>query len=227
MEPIRSDPPEPGFLEGAKALARKAGAVFIFDEISAGLRMNTGGAHLTFGVTPDIAVFSKALGNGYQSARSGTGAVMQAAQGTFISSTCWTERTGPAAAIATLRKHRALDVGEHLMAIGESVQRGWRAAAEKAGLRIDVGGIYPLSHFGFEGGKPQEKKALFVQLMLDRGFLASTICYAMAAHRDEHVAAYLAAVEEAFGVIARADRDGTLEKQLRGRPSSVGFKRIT
>jgi glutamate-1-semialdehyde 2,1-aminomutase len=227
MEPIRNDPPAAGFLESVKEMASQAGAVFIFDEISSGLRMNTGGAHLTFGVSPDIAVFSKALGNGYPiGAVLGTGTVMQSAQSTFISSTCWTERIGPAAALATLRKHRALDLGKHLMAIGERVQSGWQDAAQKTGIHIHAGGIYPLSHFAFEGKKPQEKKALFVQIMLDEGFLASTSFYAMGAHRDHHVTSYLAAVETAFAIIARAEADDSLERQLRGRPASVGFQRI-
>jgi glutamate-1-semialdehyde 2,1-aminomutase len=227
MEPIRNEPPQAGFLETVKEMAHKAGAVFIFDEISSGLRMNSGGAHLTFGVDPDVAVFSKALGNGYPiGAVIGTGTVMQSAQGTFISSTCWTERIGPVAAIATLRKHRALDLGKHLMTVGEKVQRGWQAAGAKTGLGVDVGGIYPLSHFVFTGQKPQEKKALFVQLLLDRGFLASTSFYAMGSHRQEHVTSYLAAVDDAFAAIARASDDGSLERQLRGKPASVGFKRI-
>jgi glutamate-1-semialdehyde 2,1-aminomutase len=227
MEPTRNDPPLPGFLESAKAMAHKAGAVFIFDEISAALRMNTGGAHLTLGVNPDIAVFSKALGNGYPiGAILGTGTVMQSAQSTFISSTCWTERIGPAAAIATLRKHRALDLGKHLVDMGQKVQKGWQLAAKNAGVVIEVGGMYPMSHFSFHGANPQEKEAFFVQQLLDEGFLASTSFYAMGTHRDEHVALYLAAAERAFAGIAKAERDGSLPRQLRGLPTAVGFKRI-
>ena len=112
------------------------------------------------------------------------------------------------------------------MAVGERVQRGWQLAGQKAGIGIETGGIYPLSHFSFSGPKPQEKKALFVQLLLEKGFLASTNFYAMGAHRDEHVTSYLAAVDQAFAAIASAERDGSLERLLRGRPASVGFKRI-
>ncbi len=65
MEPIRSDQPKDGFLRKVRDIADATGAVLIFDEISAGFRMNTGGAHMVLGITPDIAVFSKALGNGY------------------------------------------------------------------------------------------------------------------------------------------------------------------
>ena len=229
MEPIRNDPPQPGFLEAVKAMAHAAGAVFVFDEISSGLRLNTGGAHLTFGVTPDLAVFSKALGNGYPiGAIIGTGAVMQSAQATFISSTCWTERLGFVAALATLRKHRRLDLGKHLVDMGQKVQRGWQAAAAQAGVPIHVGGIYPMGHFSFDGDAlaARQKKAFFVQQLLDDGFLASTSFYAMGAHRDQHVTSYLEAAACAFAAIAKADRDGSLERQLRGRPAAVGFNRI-
>ena len=126
MEPIRDLPAEPGFIEGVRELVDRAGALLVMDEISAGFRMNTGGAHLVLHpVTPDMAVFSKALGNGYPiAAIIGTTSVMQAAQSTFISSTNWTERVGPAAAVAVIKKYRALDVSRRLVALGERVQAG-------------------------------------------------------------------------------------------------------
>ncbi|MGH9345269.1 MAG: aminotransferase class III-fold pyridoxal phosphate-dependent enzyme, partial [Terriglobia bacterium] len=115
MEPIRSQEPAPGFLESVRGLADECGAVLIFDEVTAGFRLNTGGAHLRYGVTPDIAVFAKAISNGYpMAAVIGKGSVMQAAQESFISSTYWTERIGPAAALATIRKHRRCDVSKQL-----------------------------------------------------------------------------------------------------------------
>ena len=107
MEPIRDLDPEPGFIEGVRALADEAKAVLIMDEISAGFRLTTGGAHLVVHkIVPDIAVFSKALGNGYPiAAVIGKANPMEAAQNSFISSTCWTERIGPTAAIATIDEH--------------------------------------------------------------------------------------------------------------------------
>ncbi|MBF0297159.1 MAG: aminotransferase class III-fold pyridoxal phosphate-dependent enzyme [Oligoflexia bacterium] len=57
--------PKPGYLQEMQKLARHYGAVLIFDEIRSGFRVNLGGAQKEFGVTPDLAVFGKALGNGY------------------------------------------------------------------------------------------------------------------------------------------------------------------
>jgi len=227
MEPIRNEQPQPGFLEGVEALADEAGAVFIFDEISSGFRLNSGGAHLLFGIVPDIAVFSKAIGNGFPiAAIIGKANVMEVAQDTFISSTMWTERVGPAAAIATINKHRKFNVADHLVKIGTQVQEGWNNAARKNGLNIKTGGIPPLSHFSFECDNALSMKALFIKLMLEKGFLASTLFYSMFAHSDRQLTSYLKSVEEAFAQISSAHKKGIIEKLIGGRPSASGFRRL-
>ncbi len=176
IEPVRNHPPEAGFLEGIRNISSEIGAVLIFDEITVGWRLNTGGVHLVHGTTPDMAVFAKAISNGYpMSAIIGVKSVMQAAQRSFISSTFWTERIGPVAALATIRKHRSCNVPEHLKAIGECVQSGWRKAAENSGLAIDITGMPPLSHFSFEDDEMQALRTLFTQMMLDKGFLATDV----------------------------------------------------
>ena len=228
MEPIRSEQPLPGFFDRVRAIADEIKAVLIIDEISAGFRINSGGAHLVLGIKPDMAVFSKALGNGYPiAAIIGKGEVMDAAQSTFISSTYWTERIGPTAGIATIKKHQKVNAGKHLMDIGIKIQRGWQDCADKNGLVIDIGGIPPLSHFSFNGDNPMAIKAYFVQLMLERGFLASTLFYAMYAHQDEHVISYLRAVDEAFYEVFTAKQKETLDIMLKGEPASQGFTRLT
>lgn len=227
MEPIRNEQPQPGFLEGVRSFADKAGAVFIFDEISSGFRLNSGGAHLMFKVIPDMAVFSKAMGNGYPiAAIIGKSKIMEAAQDTFISSTMWTERTGPAAAIATINKHRKLNVADHLVSLGTKVQEGWNKAARRNDLNIKTGGIPPLGHFSFEYDNALSMKALFVQLMLEKGFLASTLYYAMHAHTEECVNLYLNAVNGAFSRVAEIITEGSLDK-LDIKPATAGFKRLT
>jgi glutamate-1-semialdehyde 2,1-aminomutase len=227
MEPIRTEEPEPQFLEGVRAIADATGAVFIIDEISAGFRMNSAGAHMLYDIVPDIAVFSKALGNGYPiAAVVGKGEVMEAVQSTFISSTMWTERIGPTAALATIKKHNNVDAGTHLIAIGNHVQQGWTRLGEKNGLRIQVGGIPPLSHFSFEHEDGLAMKALFVQLMLEKGFLASTLFYAMYAHQASHVQQYLRAVDEALGEICQASQKENVHDCLKGPPASTGFGRL-
>ncbi|WP_029896942.1 aminotransferase class III-fold pyridoxal phosphate-dependent enzyme [Desulfohalovibrio reitneri] len=227
MEPTRGAEPAPGFLPGVRELADSCGAVLILDEISAGFRLTTGGAHLLYGLTPDMAVFSKALGNGYPiSAVIGRGEVMDAARYCFISSTNWTERTGPAAALATIGKFRRMDAASHLMRLGQAVQEGLRELAAKHGLPMDVGGMKPMTHFSFKDGDPHALKALFVQEMLDRDILASTLCYMMHAHTMDDVGAYLQAADEALAVVAEARAAGDAEGRLRGASSVAGFKRM-
>jgi len=228
MEPIRNMEPQPGFMEGVRALADEVKAVLIMDEISSGFRLTTGGAHLVLGnVAPDIAVFSKALGNGYPiAAVIGTTSVMEAAQTSFISSTNWTERIGPTAAIATIKKHLKENVAAHLVQLGQKVQQGWSEIAQQYGISIHVGGMKPMSHFSFEGEHNNALKAYLIQLMLEQGFLASNLYYAMYAHTDEHVQAYLNAMGCAFAGLSDALQKGDLIERLDGQVAQNGFKRL-
>lgn len=228
MEPIRDHEPEPGFLERVREIATEIGAVLVFDEITAGFRMNTGGIHLLYGVTPDIAVFAKAISNGYpMAAIIGVKEVMQAAQDTFISSTYWTEKIGPTAALATIRKYREENVAAHLIEVGRLIQKGWGEVADSTGLSLSVNGIPPLGHFTLEYENGQEIRTLFTQLMLEKGFLASNAFYATYAHQGVHVENYLAAAEDVFRVIVRAIENTEVESLLRGPVAHSGFQRLT
>jgi glutamate-1-semialdehyde 2,1-aminomutase len=227
MEPVRNIP-QPGFLEGVRAVADDTGAVLLFDEVTAGFRINAGGIHMALGVAPDIAVFAKALGNGYPiAAIVGREAVMSAAQDTFISSTAWTERVGSVAGLATLTKYRACGVAGHLVRMGERVLNGWTECAKSAGLPIELSGIAPLAHVAFKVDNARTVRTLFTQLMLDRGYLAKDAFYAMYAHTDAHIDGYLGACAEAFEIIAGAIGTGTVEQQLRGPVAHAGFQRLT
>lgn len=228
MEPIRNQPPQNGFLEEVRQIATQTGAVLVFDEVTAAWRFNTGGAHLLYRVAPDIAVFAKAISNGYpMAAVIGIERVMQAAQESFISSTYWTERIGPAAALATIRKHQRLQVPAHLEKIGKQVQSCWKSAAEQAGLALTVSGFPQLSHFSIHGNHALAARTLFTQWMLERGFLASNAFYANYAHSDDAVDAYAENVKEVFSELARAIEDGNVEKLLKGPVAHTGFTRLT
>jgi glutamate-1-semialdehyde 2,1-aminomutase len=228
MEPIRNLLPQAGFLEEVRRIATHNGCVLIFDEVTSAWRLNSGGAHLRYGVVPDVAVFAKAISNGYpMAAIVGTETVMQGAQESFISSTYWTERIGPTAALATIRKHQAQHVPVHLERIGKKVQACWQHAAEKTGLAISVSGLPQLAHFSIHGEHAQATRTLFTQRMLERGFLASNAFYANYAHSDGDVDAYAAAVKETFAELAHAIEAGTVKQLLQGPVAHVGFSRLT
>jgi glutamate-1-semialdehyde 2,1-aminomutase len=227
MEPVRGQEPQADFLKRVREISRRSGAVLVFDEISSGWRLTSGGAHLLYGVAPDMAVFAKAISNGYpMAAIIGVADVMQAFQSTFVSSTYWTERIGPAAALATIRKHRRCEVPKHLIEIGNLVKAGWRRAADRAGLAIKLGGIAPLASFAFDYPNAQTVRTLFTQLMLEKRFLATSGFYASYAHQPEHVESYLRAVEETFAVLAEAIEKKAVDRLLKGPVAHAGFYRL-
>ena len=211
-------------------MADATGATVIFDEISSGFRLNPGGVHLRYGVTPDLAVFSKALSNGYPiAAVIGTAAAMEAAQTTFISSTYWTERVGFAAALATIAKYRSLSVHERMSAAGKRVQDLWQREADKAGLDVHVGhpDMPPMSHLDFGGPDGPAMQTLLCQLMLERGILDSGAFYSTYAHTDEVIDRYADAVADVFPILAAAHARGDATDHLKGPVRHSGFQRLT
>lgn len=226
MEPAR-DKPDKVFLKKVKEIASSIKAVLIFDEITSGFRMNSGGMHLLLKINPDMAIFAKAMANGYPiGAVIGIQKVMQAAQSSFISSTNWSERTGFAAAIATIKKFRKKNVAEHLIRVGEKVQRGWQEAADKAGLKIKISGMAPLSHFSFNYPNDLAISTFFIQEMLKKGFLVSTQFKSSYAHKDKHIKEYLKAAGEVFYKIKDSLKKRNIEVLLKGPIAKRGFYRL-
>lgn len=229
MESVREHLPDKGFIEGIRKIADKIRAVLIFDEITSGFRITTGGAFKKFGVIPDIVVYGKALGNGFPiSAIVGKKQVMDAAQETFISSTFWTERTGPAAAIATIKKFQKYNVATHLVEMGKRITKGWEKAAKKNGLKIETHGIAPLTSFSLQyGDDSQALHTLFNQEMLGRGYLVTKAVYVSFAHTEEIVDKYLQRVDEVFEILKQVIEDKNVKKLLKGGIAYSDFKRLT
>ena len=228
MEPCRNAHPEKGFFEHIRERTRACGALWVIDEISAGFRMALGGAHLNYGVSPDIAVFAKALGNGHpMAAIIGTSDAMAGADYSFISSTYWTESVGPTAALATIHKMMKIDIPAHVAKIGTAVQERWRSFGAKHGLPVHVSRFPCLAHFAFQHEKGEALRTLYTQWMLERGFLAANHIYPCLAHTDEIVARYAESIDEVFGRIAEALARDEVEKRLGGPVAQFGFRRLT
>jgi glutamate-1-semialdehyde 2,1-aminomutase len=227
MEPTRGVDPAPGFLEGVRERADRAGVPLIFDEISAGWRYCLGGAHRLYGVNPDVAVFAKAMSNGFaMGAIIGRKEVMQACQESFISSTFWTEGVGPAAAIAAIRKMMKIDVPAHLYQLGTRVMEGWRSLAEKRDLPITVAGRPASCRLQFQHPENDALLTLMTTRMLDRGFLTAGSCSLTWAHQREHVERYLSALDEVFGELAEAIAMDDIPSRLKGPVKHSGFRRL-
>ncbi|VDS03075.1 3-aminobutyryl-CoA aminotransferase [Devosia equisanguinis] len=227
MEVARTFDPSPDFLRKVRELATAHGIVLIFDECTSGFRQSFGGLHTLYGVDPDMAVFGKALGNGYAvTAVIGRRAVMEAAQNSFISSTFWTERIGSAAALATLDVMEQTQSWEVITGIGVDITQRWRELAAKHGIEISTAGLPALTGFAFKGANAAAYKTLISQEMLERGYLAATSVYTCLAHTPDIVDGYFDALDPIFALIAKCEAGRDVSSLLRGPICHAGFKRL-
>jgi glutamate-1-semialdehyde 2,1-aminomutase len=227
MEVSRNFTPDPDFLIRVRQLATENGIVLIFDECTSGFRQAFGGLHKIYGVEPDMAVFGKALGNGYAvSAVIGRRDYMEAAQGTFISSTFWTERIGSAAALATLDVMDEVRSWETITATGIDITARWQALGEKHGLPLTTAGVPALTGFGFRSKNAQAYRTLITQEMLARGYLAATAVYTCTEHTPAIVDGYFEALDPIFALIRECEDGRDVLSLLKGPIAHSGFTRL-
>jgi glutamate-1-semialdehyde 2,1-aminomutase len=227
MEVSRNLGPAAGFLDKVRELATRRGIVLIFDECTSGFRQTFGGLHKLYAVEPDMAIFGKALGNGYAiTATIGRREVMEAAQTSFISSTFWTERIGPSAALKTLEVMQRTRSWEQITRIGADISARWLRLADEHGLAINVGGLPALASFAFAGPRALAYKTLLTQEMLAQGYLASTSVYVCTEHTPQIVANYFAALAPVFRLIRECEDGRDVNSLLKGPVCHGGFRRL-
>jgi glutamate-1-semialdehyde 2,1-aminomutase len=227
MEVSRNLGPADGFLQKVRELATQRGIVLIFDECTAGFRQTFGGLHKLYGVEPDMAVFAKALGNGYAiTATIGKREVMEAAQTSFISSTFWTERIGPTAALKTLEVMERTRSWEQITRTGSEVTARWKNLASKHGLSITTHGLPALTGYAFNSANALAYKTLITQEMLAKGYLAGTSVYVCTEHTPEVVDRYFSALEPIFELIKQCEEGRDVMSLLKGPVCHAGFKRL-
>jgi glutamate-1-semialdehyde 2,1-aminomutase len=227
MEVSRNEGPVNGFLEKVRRLATQRGIVLIFDECTSGFRQTYGGLHKLYGVEPDMAMFGKALGNGYAiTATIGRREVMEAAQSSFISSTFWTERIGPVAALKTLEVMERSRSWEAITAIGKVIAERWQGLAARHGLSISVSGLPALTGFTFNSPRHLEYKTLLTQEMLGRGYLAGTGVYVCTEHTSDVVDGFFSALDPVFALIKECESGRDVRPLLKGPVCHSGFKRL-
>ena len=228
MEVVRNFGPEDNFLQKVRDLATSKNIVLIFDECTSGFRETFGGIYKKYNVEPDIAMYGKTIGNGYAlTAVVGRKSVMESAQNTFISSTFWTERIGPTAALKTLEVMEELKSWDIITEQGTKMQKGWRDLAKKNDINITVNGIPSLSTYAFDSENAISYKTYVTQEMLKKGFLASTNFYACIAHTDDKIAAYLDALEDVYHTISQCEKGNkSINELLNGPVCHSGFKRL-
>lgn len=228
MEVMRNIEPHDGFLEKVRNLATENNIVLIFDECTSGFRETNGGLHKKYGVNPDLAMFGKALGNGYAiTAIIGRREVMEAAQTTFISSTFWTERIGPTAALKTIEVMEKMKSWERITKIGDEIKDGWKKLAIQNNLQLSLYGIPSLASFVIEGENSLAYKTFITQEMLSKGYLASNAVYACVEHSETIIGAYFDALEPVFNVIAECESGNKdIYSLLKSPVCHAGFKRL-
>lgn len=227
MEVVRNMGPEDNFLHKVRKLATDKGIVLIFDECTSGFRETFGGLHKKYGVEPDMAMFGKALGNGYAvTATIGKKEIMEAAQSTFISSTFWTERIGSAAGLKTLEVMEKVKSWETITATGLTMRDGWQKLADKHELAISHFGLPALTGFSFASEKNLFYKTLITQEMLSKGYLASNAVYVCTEHTQQVVDAYFENLDPIFALIKECEEGRDVEALLKGPVCHGGFKRL-
>lgn len=227
MEVFRNQEPEADFLQRVRRLATSSGAVLIFDECTSGFRETFGGLHKKYGVDPDIAVYGKALGNGYPiTAVVGRRSVMDAAQSTFISSTFWTERIGPVAALETLRQMEDLRSWEKVTDLGKYYRQVISEVFTNREVEISFSGLPAISTFVIGKTNHQEWKTLITEKMLGKSYLASTLFYPSTLHTRKIIDRFASQMDELLIEVQKLGGERAVQKMLKYPVAQSGFSRL-
>ena len=200
LEVKRNQEPKNNFLQKIRSLADQKNIVLIFDECTSGFRETFGGLHKLYKVNPDIAIFGKALGNGYAiNAVIGKRSVMESVQSTFISSTFWTERIGPTAALETLKIMENIKSWQIISNIGEKIKNNWKTISKKNDIKVNISdGIKALPNFSFESKNNLLYKTFITQEMLKYKILAGNSVYCCIEHNDKILNRYFNILDVIF-----------------------------
>jgi glutamate-1-semialdehyde aminotransferase/spore coat polysaccharide biosynthesis protein SpsF (cytidylyltransferase family) len=191
MEVSRNIPPKNNFLKKIRKLADKNNIVLIFDECSSGFRETFGGLHLKYRVNPDICVLGKSLGNGFAiSAIIGKREFMNKSINSFISSTFWSDRTGPVAALETLRQMKKIQSWKIISKLGRFVKNEWKKIFKKNNLKFYIYGLDAMPSFVIKSKRYMEYKTYITQEMLKKKILASTTIYLSVLHKKNNLRKY-------------------------------------
>ena len=230
MEPMRSERPPAGYLEGVRELATRFQVVLIFDEVSCGFRPALGGAQEWLGVTPDMAVFAKALSNGYpMGAVVGRREFMEPAGRMFISSLYWSDTVGIIADLTTIRELRRRNGVARMAHLTDLLREGLNAAAQEVGAPVQcLGTPAHLSlQFQIEDRLTQKQAiTLYIQEMAKRGMIATTGIFVSCSHTEEDVAQTIEAARESLALVQEGLAHHRLDDLLECEPQTDLFRRL-
>ena len=228
MEVSRNFRPNINFLKEIRKLSQKKNIVLIFDECTSGFRETYGGLHKKYKINPDLAIFGKALGNGYAiTSIIGKKNIMRFADETFVSSTFWTERIGYVAALKTLEVMKNEKSWKTITNTGFKIRDKWKKIAKKNKLKIKIYGLPSLSRFEIKSKNWIKYKTYITQEMLKSGFLASDTIYFSIAHTDQILKKYLIKLESIFAVIGKCEKSiENIDNLIENQVSKLNMKRM-
>lgn len=228
MEVSRSKLPDIKFLNYIRKKTKERNIILIFDECTSGFRETLGGIYKKIKIQPDMLVLGKALGNGYPiTAVIGKEEIMENAKKTFISSTFWTERLGPVAALKTLEIMEREKSWEVITKNGEYLNRQWTKIAKENKLILEISGLPSISKFQIKSPNFQAYKTFISQEMLKRGYLASTSVYLSIFHNKKNLDKYLENLNDIFKIIKKCeDNEENIYNLLSNPISKKMFARL-
>ena len=228
MEVIRNEKPKNNFLKKVRKLCDDNNIVLIFDECTTGFRENYGGLHIKFKVFPDMAIFGKAIGNGYAiTSILGKKNIMKYSESSFVSSTFWSERIGYVASLKTLEVMKNEKSWIKIKSVGEKIRKGWLKISKETNVQIKISGLSSLCNFYFDNKHNLILKTFMTQEMLKKGFLASTSFYPSTKHNDKDINKYLKELKYVFSFISKFNNDySKLKSYLDGPVCIDGIKRL-
>ena len=207
MEVIRNESPKNNFLKKVRKLADSKKIVLIFDECTSGFRQTLGGIHKLYEVTPDIMMLGKAMGNGYAiTAVVGKNKIMSSIKKTFISSTFWTERIGPTAALKTIEIMEKQKSWKYITNLGNYIVAKWKGIAKKHKVKIKINGIPALCSFVFLSKYHLVYKTFITQEMLKINILATNSIYVSTAHNKRILKKYFNNLDLIFKTISNCEK---------------------
>ena len=183
---------------------------------------------MKYKIYPDIATFGKALGNGYAiTAVIGKDDIMKNAADSFISSTFWTERIGPTAALKTLEIMEKNKTWQIISRKGKYIQKQWKKLAKESNLEVSINGLPAICSFQLNLERWPTYKTFISQEMLKKNILASNILYLSISHSEKQIDFYLSQLRIIFEKISEFEKQKTnLEDFLDGPIAQQGFKRL-
>lgn len=231
LEPVVFDEPKKDFLGQLREICDERGIILIFDEMWTGFRMAIGGAQEYFGVTPDLAVYSKAVANGMPlSVITGKYEIMKLVEKeVFFYGTFGGEALSLAAAKETILEMKEKNVPAYLNEMGIRIKNGFNAIAEELEMSFvkAVGyGFRTMITFNPSAGDALLQKSLLQQEMLKRGILWGGFHNMSFSHTVADIEYTLTAYRDALPVLKEAVNSGNIHLYLRGEPVQPVFRRV-